>query len=157
MPLTHISLMNSEVSDVPATPLHEHCHEFEVRDYECDMAHVVNNAVYHNYLEHARHEFLKAIGVNFGELARRGIGLVVIRIEADFKSSLVSGDRFVVRTSMTRKGRLRLQFNQSIHRLPDNRLMLTAVVTGTALNERGRPEIPPDLERAFDGLSPADG
>lgn len=145
--------MNSEVSDVPATSLHEHCHEFEVRDYECDMAQVVNNAVYHNYLEHARHEFLKTIGVNFGDLARRGIGLVVTRIEADFKSSLVSGDRFVVRTSMTRKGRLRIQFNQSIHRLPDNRLMLSAVVTGTSLNERGRPVIHPDLERAFDGPS----
>lgn len=145
--------MNSEVPDMPAPSLHEHCHEFEVRDYECDMAHVVNNAVYHNYLEHARHEFLKTIGVNFGDLARRGIGLVVTRMEADFKSSLVSGDRFVVRTSMTRKGRLRLQFNQNIHRLPDNRLMLCAVVTGTALNERGRPEIHPDLERAFDSLS----
>lgn len=144
--------MNSEASDVPATSLHEHCHEFEVRDYECDMAHVVNNAVYHNYLEHARHEFLKSIGVNFGDLARQGIGLVVTRIEADFKSSLVSGDRFFVRTSMSRKGRLRLQFNQNIHRLPDNRLMLSAVVTGTALNERGRPEIPPNLERAFDKL-----
>lgn len=147
---------NLKASDLSATSTHEHCHEFEVRDYECDMAHVVNNAVYHNYLEHARHEFLKTIGVNFGDMARRGIGLVVTRIEADFKSSLVSGDRFVVRTSMTRKGRLRLQFVQSIHRLPDNRLMLSAVVTGTALNERGRPEIPPDLERVFDGFGSGD-
>lgn len=130
----------------------EHCHEFEVRDYECDMAHVVNNAVYHNYLEHARHEFLKTLGVCFADLARQSIGLVVTRVEADFKSSLVSGDRFVVRTSMTRKGRLRLQFNQSIHRLPDNQLMLRALVTGTALNERGRPEISPNLERALGSL-----
>lgn len=130
----------------------EHCHEFEVRDYECDMAHVVNNAVYHNYLEHARHEFLKTLGVCFADLARQSIGLVVTRVEADFKSSLVSGDRFVVRTSMTRKGRLRLQFNQSIHRLPDNQLMLSALVTGTALNERGRPEISPNLERALGSL-----
>ena len=141
---------------MPTTFSQEHCHEFEVRDYECDMAQVVNNAVYHNYLEHARHEFLKSLGINFGDMARRGIGLVVTRVEADFKSSLVSGDKFVVRTSLKRKGRLRLQFNQSIHRLPDNRLILSAVVTGTALNERGRPEIHPDLERALDSLSPAD-
>ena len=148
--------MNAEVVDVPAAPPHEHCHEFEVRDYECDMVQVVNNAVYHNYLEHARHEFLKSLGINFGEMARLGIRLVVTRVEADFKSSLVSGNRFVVRTSMTRKGRLRLRFTQSIHRLPDNRLMLSAVVTGTALNERGRPEIHPDLERVLDCLNPAD-
>lgn len=148
--------MNSDFFDVPVTSLYEHCHEFVVRDYECDMAHVVNNAVYHNYLEHARHEFLKTIGVNFGDLARQGICLVVTRIEADFKSSLVSGDKFVVQTSMTRKGRLRIQFNQRIHRLSDNRLMLSAVVTGTSLNERGRPAIHPDLEHAFDGLRTGD-
>ena len=149
------NLISGEVTDGSAPSSHEHCHEFEVRDYECDMAQVVNNAVYHNYLEHARHEFLKSLGINFGEMARRGIGLVVTRVEADFKSSLVGGDRFIVRTSMSRKGRLRFQFNQTIHRLPDNRLMLSAVVTGTALNEQGRPEIPPELERALDRLNPA--
>lgn len=123
--------------------------EFKVRDYECDMDHVVNNAVYLNYLEHARHEFLLGVGINFGELVRQGISLVVTRIEADFKTSLVSGDTFSVRTSLSRKGRIRLQFNQSIYRMSDNRLMLSAVVTGTALNERGRPEIPQVLELAL--------
>ena len=123
--------------------------ELKVRDYECDTDHVVNNAVYLNYLEHARHEFLMGLGVQFGELSRRGISLVVTRIEADFKASLVSGDSFCVRTALVRKGRIRLQFHQSIHRLADQRLMLSAVVTGTALNERGRPEIPPELERAL--------
>lgn len=124
--------------------------EFKVRDYECDMDHVVNNAVYLNYLEHARHEFLMGLGINFAELSKRGVSLVVTRIEADFKASLTSGDTFFVRTSFVRKGRIRLQFNQSIYRLPDNRLMLSAVVTGTALNERGKPEIPLELDRAME-------
>jgi acyl-CoA thioester hydrolase len=125
--------------------------ELKVRDYECDMDHVVNNAVYLNYLEHARHEFLLGLGIQFGELSRQGVSLVVTRIEADFRASLTSGNTFRVRTSLHRKGRIRLQFNQSIYRLPDQRLMLSAVVTGTALNARGRPEIPPALERALAG------
>ena len=123
--------------------------EFKVRDYECDMDHVVNNAVYLNYLEHARHEFLIGVGIKFGELSKRGISLVVTRVEADFKASLTSGDSFIVQTSFHRQGRIRLQFNQSIYRIPDKRLMLSAVVTGTALNARGRPEIPAELAAAL--------
>jgi acyl-CoA thioester hydrolase len=60
--------------------------EFKVRDYECDMDHVVNNAVYLNYLEHARHELLLGLGIKFGELSKRGVSLVVTRIEVDFKA-----------------------------------------------------------------------
>jgi len=127
--------------------------ELKVRDYECDMAHVVNNAVYLNYLEHARHQLLESLGLKFGELARDGINLVVTRIEADFKKSLASGDSFVVRTSLERKGRIRLQFNQSIYRRPDGQVMLTAVVTGAALNARGRPEMPDVVINALDGLA----
>lgn len=124
----------------------------QVRDYECDMGFVVNNAVYLNYLEHARHELLRTAGISFGDLAKRGIFLVVTRIEADFRGSLTAGDKFCVRTNFARKGRLRIQFIQQITREQDDRLMLSATVTGTSLNSLGRPEIPSDLELAFEGL-----
>lgn len=139
--------LKSQVSEGPKKPFE---FELKVRDYECDMDHVVNNAVYLNYLEHARHELLDTKGLRFGELSKRGISLVVTRIEVDYKGSLRSGDSFVVRTELRRSGRIRFLFTQTIHRLPDSRLMLSAVVTGTALNSRGRPELPAELEKAFD-------
>lgn len=120
--------------------------ELKVRDYECDMGHVVNHAAYFNYLEHARHELLRSIGIKFGDLAKAGISLVVTSIEADFKSSLTSNDLFVVRTQMSRLGRIRLQFKQQIQRQPDRKVMFEALVTGTALNINGRPGIPPELD-----------
>ena len=39
--------------------------EIAVRDYECDIQGIVNNSVYMNYCEHARHEYLKTVGIDF--------------------------------------------------------------------------------------------
>ncbi len=70
--------------------------ELSVRDYEVDMEGVVNNAVYQNYLEHARHEYLKSIGINFAAMVEQGINMVLTRIELDYKWPLTSGDSFVI-------------------------------------------------------------
>ena len=40
----------------------------KVRDYECDLQGIVNNANYQHYLEHTRHEFLSSVGVSFAKL-----------------------------------------------------------------------------------------
>lgn len=37
--------------------------EMEVRDYECDIQGIVNNANYLHYTEHTRHLFLTSLGV----------------------------------------------------------------------------------------------
>ena len=64
---------------------------FKVRDYECDIQGIVNNAVYQNYLEHTRHEFLEFVGLNFARMHDDGIDAVVIRVEIDYKAPLKSG------------------------------------------------------------------
>lgn len=95
--------------------------EMKVRDYECDLQCVVNNANYQHYMEHARHEFLEQADANFGELHNQGIDAMVARVEIDYKVSLTSGDRFVVRLNIERSG-VKLVFLQDIYRLPDNKL-----------------------------------
>ncbi|MDP8305828.1 MAG: acyl-CoA thioesterase [Candidatus Chlorobium antarcticum] len=125
--------------------------EMGVRDYECDMQGIVNNSVYQNYLEHARHEFLKEVGIDFGEYAKRGINLVVVRAELDYRFPLKSGDRFVVGLNLGRESVLRFAFYQDIVRLPCRKSVLRAKIIGTALNGSGRPEIPAHLASLFDG------
>lgn len=120
--------------------------DFEVRDCECDMADGVNNSVYLNYFEHARHSMLKQAGIDFAELARKKIGLVVARVEIDFKRSLVSGDKFVVKTIVRRTSRLRFEFDQKIYRTPDQTLMVAAKITGTPIDENGKPRLSAELE-----------
>ena len=121
--------------------------EFEVRDYECDMEGIVNNAVYQHYLEHARHVFLKQQGIDFAEMTQRGIHLVVVRVEIDYLHPLRGGDTFMVGLTMERISRVRFGFRQDISRLPDQRPIVKANIIGTALNERGRPFIPQELEK----------
>jgi len=124
--------------------------EMAVRDYECDLQGVVNNAVYQNYLEHARHEYLKTIGIDFAGLAAQGINLVVTRIEIDYKTSLASGDRFLVEVRLERISPVRIGFRQDIYRLPDRKLVVKALVTGTALNAKGRPQLPEAMKDILD-------
>ena len=115
--------------------------EFEVRDYECDLQGVVNNANYLHYLEHARHRWLEVMGIDFAALHKEGIDLVVARIEIDYRYPLQSRDRFVVRSKIRRDGKLKLICNQDIYRMPDEKLIVQAVVTAVAL-QNGRPIVP---------------
>jgi acyl-CoA thioester hydrolase len=126
--------------------------EMAVRDYECDLQGVVNNAVYQNYLEHARHEYLKHIGIDFAALAAQGVNLVVTRVEIDYKISLTSGDHFVVEVRPERISPVRIGFRQDIYRLPDRKPVVKALVTGTALNAKGRPQLPQELAKILDDI-----
>lgn len=125
--------------------------EFQVRDYECDLQGIVNNSVYQNYLEHARHEFLLSRGVDFAALAAEKVHLVVVRAELDYKRSLRPGDSFRVEVSCSMEGRVRIIFSQSILR-NDGMLMLTARIIGTALDPKGRPRVPDTLIQKLVGL-----
>jgi acyl-CoA thioester hydrolase len=119
--------------------------EMSVRDYECDVQGIVNNAVYLNYMEHARHQHLLRLGVDFVEMARRGFNMVVTRIEADYLVPLRAGDPFSVVSRMERSSRLRFSFLQDIL-LSDGRTSLRAKVIGTVVDPRGRPVMPPEVD-----------
>lgn len=79
-------------------------YEMKVRDYECDIQGVVNNANYQHYMEHARHEYLESIGVSFSELHDKGFDLMVSKITIEYKRPLRGSDRFAVRINTVRKG-----------------------------------------------------
>ena len=101
--------------------------EMKVRDYECDIQGIVNNSVYQNYLEHTRHEFLLTLGEDFERWTREGILAMVAKAELEYKVSLKSGDRFISRLSMGRKGP-RYIFYQDIYRASDEKLCVKAQI-----------------------------
>ncbi len=95
--------------------------EFEVRDYECDLQGIVNNAVYQSYMEHTRHQFIKTVGLDFAELHAKGTDAVVAKIEIAYKRPLKSGDKFVCKLGLKKEG-IRYVFFQEIYRMPDMEL-----------------------------------
>ena len=120
--------------------------EMKVRDYECDMQGIVNNAVYQNYLEWARHEYLLSRGLSFAELTARGVIIMVIRSELDYRQSLRSGDSFIVTVTARQSSRVRITFDQEIRKQPDGDLMLEAKIVATSLNPNKRPYFPEELK-----------
>jgi acyl-CoA thioester hydrolase len=112
----------------------------KVRDYECDLQQIVNNAVYQQYCEHTRHEYLRSLGIDFAGLHNRGIDLVLVRAEVDYHHPLRSGDRFEITLRVEPKGRVRFLFHQAIFLLPDRRRIVTGVFHGASLRN-GRPAL----------------
>ena len=84
--------------------------DMQVRDYELDAQGVVNNGTYMNYLEHTRHEFLKAVGMDFVELHNNGIDAMVIKAELEYKRPLKANDTFKVKINVEREGGLKILF-----------------------------------------------
>ena len=95
--------------------------KMKVRDYECDMEGIVNNANYQHYMEHTRHEFLLETGISFAEMCEQNIISVVARIAIDYKTPLRSRDEFLSCLNIRQEG-IRYVFYQDIYRLPDMKL-----------------------------------
>ena len=138
------ALNNASEATLALKGNYQHVMDFQVRDYECDLQGIVNNAVYQNYLEHARHQFLLERDVDFVALSEQGINLVVMRIEIDYKSPLRAGSHFWLGSRMKKVSRLKFVFEQdifltgSVNSL-ENLPVINALVTGTAMNDAGKP------------------
>ncbi len=111
--------------------------EFTVRDYELDLQGIVNNAVYQNYLEHTRHEFLKHLGLDFAEHHADGFDAVVHNVNLTYKRALQSGDAFYVTADIRKEGHLRIVFDQNIYK-ENGTLVLQGQVTAVFMTN-GRP------------------
>lgn len=99
----------------------------EVRDYECDIEGIVNNANYMHYTEHTRHLYLKKCGLSFSEMHDRGIDAVVARVKMQFKVPLHCDDEFISKLNVKKDG-LKYVFYHDLYRASDDRLCFKATV-----------------------------
>lgn len=99
-----------------------------VRGYELDAHGHVNQAVYTQYAEHARWEFLRAAGVSADDLVASGLGPALLKTTIRFRHELRAGDEVDVSCTFEwRYGKL-FELVQNF-RLPD--ATPVAELTGT--------------------------
>ena len=119
----------------------------QVRDYECDIEGIVNNANYLHYAEHTRHLFLKECGLSFAEMHSRGIDAVVARMNLQFKTPLQCDDEFISRINLTKEG-IKYVFHQDIYRASDNKLCFKGVIDLVCI-VNGKLANSPEYDEAF--------
>ena len=100
---------------------------WKVRDYECDLQGIVNNAVYMHYLEFTRNEFLNKTGTNLADLHAMGIDIVLARITMALKTPLRPGDEVLSKMKI-HKEKIKYVFDQDLFRKSDNKIACKATV-----------------------------
>ncbi len=125
---------------------------FKVRTYECDSYGHVNNAVYLNYLEYGRMDFLQQIGFLYDEIVKAGYAIYVSHIDIHYKGSAFFGDTLTIETEPVKTGAVSGTIHQKITK-QDGTVCSEADVTWAFVTSDGRPHRIPD-NFMVDGLRP---
>ena len=124
----------------------------KVRSYECDSYGHVNNAVYLNYLEYGRVELLGEKGLSLERIKKKGVFIVIRRVEIDYKAAAREGDELVVRTYLKGHTKIKGVFCQEILKKSDQTALVKANVTWVFTNLNGRLVPIPEFFRNALGL-----
>jgi acyl-CoA thioester hydrolase len=94
-------------------------HHLEVRFRDCDALGHVNNAVYLTYLEESRFAFWRASGLEStadGGLRAtdRALGVIVARVEIDYRRAARHGDRLRIHMGVAAIGRTSFTYEYEI-------------------------------------------
>ncbi|MDQ7080919.1 MAG: tol-pal system-associated acyl-CoA thioesterase [Paracoccaceae bacterium] len=124
-------------------------HEFTCRVYyeDTDLAGIVYYANYLKFIERARTEFIRTLGVDQNRVrAEQGVVFAVRRVEIDYLVPARFDDLLRVETRVRAVSGARVMLAQDIH--CRDQVLVQAVVTLVSLAESGRPvRFPADIRR----------
>ncbi|MBC7142403.1 MAG: tol-pal system-associated acyl-CoA thioesterase [Rhodobacteraceae bacterium] len=129
-----------------------HSHPLRVYYEDTDLAGIVYYANYLKFIERARTEWVRGLGVDQARLkAEEGIVFAVRRVEADYLRPARFDDELVVETGVEAFTGARIVLEQVVRR--GGEALFHAVVTLVCLTEAGAPaRLPAELRRR---LAPA--
>ena len=115
-------------------------HTFPIRVYyeDTDMAGIVYYANYLRYIERARSDWVRGLGIDQRQMKdRHGVAFAVRRVEADYLMPARFDDELVVKTATQAVTGARLVMKQDVRRGAD--LLFSAFVTIVCLSDSGQP------------------
>ncbi|WP_299826726.1 tol-pal system-associated acyl-CoA thioesterase [uncultured Roseobacter sp.] len=121
-------------------------HRFRIRVYyeDTDMAGIVYHANYLRYIERARSDWVRDIGIDQLAMKTKGVVFAVRRIEADYLQSARFDDTLEVETTLIHLTPARMVMRQKVRR--DDDLLFAADVTIACIGAGGKPtRLPAEL------------
>ncbi len=113
---------------------------------DTDSGDVVYHANYLKFMERARTEWMRSLGLEQDHLLEQeGVVFVVRRVEVDFRRPARFNDALVVSLRIVERGRVSLTFQQAVRREADGELLCggrvqVACLDATLLRPRALPE-----------------
>lgn len=124
-------------------------HIFPVRVYyeDTDLAGIVYYANYFKFIERARTEWIRDLGVDQGALKRdRGLVFAVRRVEADYLRPARFDDELIVKTTLSACTGARITLEQTVCRNGED--LFASVVTIVCVTDAGAPaRMPAEIRR----------
>lgn len=124
-------------------------HRFPVQVYyeDTDMGGIVYHANYLRYIERARSDWVRTLGISQNQMREDGIVFVVRKIDADYISTAKFEDQLEVETRTRSISGARLVMEQDVMR--DGNVIFSAVVTAVCMGANGLPVRLPAKIRAL--------
>ncbi len=130
----------------------KHISKHIVRNHELDAYNHVNNAIYLNYLEIGRMDYLHAIGFDYEGFFKAGYFLYITHIDIHYRASARLFDELSIEVVPVKLGKLSGTFHQRISN-QRGEVCAEADVSWGCVNTEGKPSKIPG-QFVVPGLSP---
>jgi acyl-CoA thioester hydrolase len=125
--------------------------EIRVRYGETDQMGVVYHAEYLAWCEMGRTEYIRALGLPYAEMERRGTALAVAEASLRYHAPARYDDLVRVRTTLGRVGSRAIEFEYLITNAATGVRLASARTTLVAIDRQGRAvTIPPEIRAILD-------
>ena len=110
--------------------------EISIRFSEVDSLKVVWHGNYLKYFEDGREAFGKEFGLGYLDVYKNGLLIPVVQIECEYKYPVKYGETIIIETKYINCDEAKIQFQYTIYRKSDNKLVATGKSTQVFLDEK---------------------